>query len=226
MRRLAVITALLLLSFAALAGTPWFCGTQGTRLSYVRRYAESGKVRWRYTMSLDKVEAGSGGTVVDFTCDFRKPGGAQMYRGPVSSTVRIAPNGDVTLNTAESMYSVFRNIFPKADITSEGGETALPSELREGDLLPDVFSLVKVHGMRYVTKITDRKVLRMESVVTPAGSFDCVVISEHKTESGPGRNRDVLTHTWYARGTGMVRHDTFDRKTKKLLTSEVLEMIE
>ena len=63
--------------------------------------------------------------------------------------------------------------------------------------------------------------LRSEVLSTPAGDFDCVVVSEHKVEKGPGRNRVTTALTWYARGTGMVRHDTYDRNMK-LETSEVL----
>ena len=47
------------------------------------------------------------------------------------------------------------------------------------------------------------------------------MVSEHKVERGLGRNRVTTALTWYARGIGMVRHDTYD-KDMVLETSEVL----
>ena len=76
-------------------------------------------------------------------------------------------------------------------------------------------------GLTWRVRVTDRKVLRVERLETPAGMFDCPVVSEHKVEKGPGRNRETTALTWYAEGIGMVRHDTYDR-SGLLETSEVL----
>ena len=57
------------------------------------------------------------------------------------------------------------------------------------------------------------------------GKFECIVIRERKVEKGMGRNRHTIADTWYARGVGMVRHDTHDPDLN-LLTSEVLTSIE
>ena len=59
-------------------------------------------------------------------------------------------------------------------------------------------------------------------ITVPAGTFDCIVVREHKVERGPGRNRTTTGETWYARGIGYLRHDTYD-KNLKLETTEVLK---
>lgn len=226
MRRPSAILALLLVSLASSAASPWFCETQGRRLSYVRHNADNGKVKWRYTMTFDKVVRGTDGTTVDYAYDFRKPGGAQMYGGPIEMHARISPAGDVTLDIAATMQAVFRSMFPKAKIVSEGGLTVLPAALEPGDSLPDASAVVTVHGMKYTVSVTERSVVRREPLKTAAGTFDCIVVSEHKVETGPGRNRDVLNYTWYAAGVGEVRHDTYGWKTRKLETFETLESID
>ena len=226
MRRLCAISALLLVSLAASAASPWFCTTQGRRLSYVRHNAENGRVKWRYTMTFERVGEGPEGTTVDYTYDFRKPGGAQMYGGPIEMCAHISSAGDVTLDIAATLHAVFRSMFPKANIVSDGGLTVLPAALEPGDSLPDASAVVTVLGMKYTVSVTERSVLRREPLRTPAGTFDCIVVSEHKVENGVGRNRDVRTLTWYAAGVGEVRHDTFDWKTGKLQTFETLESID
>lgn len=225
-----IIAALLLLLLApqvSSAASPWFCTTQGRRLAYVRHNAENGRVKWLYTMTFDKVSTGpDGGCTVEYTYDFRKPGGAQMYGGPIEMCAHISSAGDVTLDIAATLHAVFSNMFPKAKIASEGGMTALPAALEPGDSLPDASAVVTVLGMKYTVSVTERSVVRREPLRTPAGTFDCIVVSEHKIENGVGRNRDVRTLTWYAAGVGEVRHDTFDWKTGKLQTFETLESID
>ena len=223
MRLRAVISALLLAAaLPAPAGNPYFCTGQGRRLIYERHYADGGRLKWRYTFSIDKVEDGS----VDYSYDFRKANGAQMYGGPILMHAGVDSVGAVTLDLSATMQAVFRNLFPKADVSSEGGLTVLPADLQPGDTLEDASAVVKVLGMRYTVRVSERSVLRRETLATPAGEFDCVVVAERKVENGAGRNRDVLTHTWYAEGVGEVRHDTYDYKSSKLQTVESLISIE
>lgn len=210
--------------FALHAAQPFFCSSQGRVLNYVRRGPDGGKVRWKYSVTFDRISKGPSGSAVEYTYDFRKPGGAQMYGGPIALHAQIAENGDVTLDLAATMLSIFRNMFPRSSFSSEGGRTVLPADLAPGHTLPDASAEVRVGALRYNVVVTERKVLREERLTTPAGEFDCVVVSEHKVESGM-RSREVRTLTWYARGVGEVRHDTMD-KNGKLQTSEVLESIE
>ncbi|MCQ2172977.1 MAG: DUF3108 domain-containing protein [Bacteroidales bacterium] len=213
-----------LAAFPLNAAQPFFCSSQGRVLNYVRRGPDGGKVRWKYSVTFDRISKGPSGSAVEYTYDFRKPGGAQMYGGPIALHAQIAENGDVTLDLAATMLSIFRNMFPRSSFSSEGGRTVLPADLAPGHTLPDASAEVRVGALRYNVVVTERKVLREERLTTPAGEFDCVVVSEHKVESGM-RSREVRTLTWYARGVGEVRHDTMD-KNGKLQTSEVLESIE
>ncbi len=218
------LLAFVLATFTLDAAQPYFCNSQGRVLSYVRRGPDGDRVKWKYTISIDGVSDASDGEKVDYTYDFRKPGGAQMYGGPIALRAQIAENGDVTLDLAATMLAVFRNMFPRSSFSSEGGRTVLPAGIEPGDTLSDASAEVKVGALRYNVSVTGRKVLRRERLNTPAGEFDCIVVYEHKVETGL-RSRDVLTLTWYARGVGEVRHDTMDKKGK-LVTSEVLESID
>ena len=69
--------------------------------------------------------------------------------------------------------------------------------------------------------VTQRQVLRFETIQTPAGTYHCAVIRETKLEKGMGRNRHTIADTWYSKGVGMVRHDTYNLELE-LQTSEIL----
>lgn len=220
----ALLLVLIVAAFPMTAAQPFFCNSQGRVLSYVRRGPDGGKVKWKYTVIIERVVKDASGSTVDYTYEFRKPGGAQMYGGPIALRAQISEKGDVALDLAATMLSIFRNMFPRSSFSSEGGRTVIPSGIAPGDVLPDASAEVRVGALRYDVTVTERKVLREERIKTPAGEFDCLVVSEHKVEGGL-RSRNVRTLTWYARGVGEVRHDTMD-KNGKLQTSEVLESIE
>lgn len=211
-------------SFAASASSPkqaYFCCSEGARLQYERTVVADGTLRWRHEMSIGHCsEDGS----IAYSSTFTKPGGGVMYGGPVLLKLRILPGGDVEMDAAQAVAAVFANVLGARNVKSAGGATVLPAGMKPGDRLPDVLSSVSAGLASMKVDVTERQVLRKEALATPAGTFDCIVVQEHKVEKGTLRNRVTTAQTWYARGVGMVRHDTYD-KHMKLETSEVLVRI-
>lgn len=204
--------------------TPYFCNVEDSVLEYVRTTAE-GDVKWYHTMRIDDVKQEGDLTRIDYTSHIlnhkRKP-----YYGDEPAQLQATVNkGTVTLDVAESVAAVFRTMLPSnAKISSSGGESSLPSDMSLGDVLPDVHASVKALGLTMKITVTERKALRYETITTPAGTFDCIVVRERKVEKGMGRNRHTVADTWYARGIGMVRHDTYSPELE-LQTSEKLVSI-
>ena len=213
--------AYLWLGLAISQAQPFFCDVQGRSLEYRRTYVSDGRLKWVHTMEIVQVTWSPSGRKVEYSSTFRKPGGQVMYGGPIRLDAFLTSEGDVLVDVGESLAAVISNILPASDISSDGAESVLPASMKPGDRLPDANCTVKAGVLQYRVSVTGRKVLRRETLKTEAGEFDCIVVSEHKLEKGPGRNRETTAHTWYASGVGMVRHDTYDKKLK-LETSEVL----
>lgn len=207
------------------AAQTYFCTAEGTELTYRRTVVRDGSTKWldKWTIG-SSIAAADGGRRVNysvFQCDAK--GRSKMKRA-ASVYVDITPEGDVLMAPHKTLKQVAGTVVPKAKISAEGAVTRLPSSMKPGDRLPDASSRLQYAGLSYTANVTDRRVLRCETVSTPAGSFDCIVVSEHKVEKAPGYNRVTTALTWYTDGLGMVRHDTYD-KNGKLETSEVLEKI-
>lgn len=227
MKRLLFILAILVSAASDMVGqeaAPYFCNTADTVLEYTRTTAE-GDVKWYHTMTIGDVRQAGDATLIDYTSYIlnhkRKP-----YYGDEPAQLQATVNkGTVTLDVAESVAAVFRTMLPSnAKISSSGGESSLPSDMAPGDVLPDVHASVKALGLTMKITVTEREVIRFETISTPAGTFDCAVVRERKIEKGMGRNRHTIADTWYARGVGMVRHDTYSPDLE-LQTSEVLTAI-
>lgn len=204
--------------------TPYFCNKANTTLEYTRTTAE-GDVKWYHTMKIGNIKNNGDTTIINYT-SFIVNHKHKPYYGdePAQLTAAVTQKG-TTLNVAESAAAVFRTIFPKkTKITSTGGESTLPSDMAQGDTLTSVYASVKALGLTMKITVIHRQVLKKETIRTPAGEFDCIVIRERKVEKGMGRNRHTIADTWYSKGTGMVRHDTYNPELE-LQTSEVLTSI-
>lgn len=202
----------------------YFCSTANTTLEYTRTTA-AGDVKWYHTIKIQDVRQNGDSTAIDYTSYIVNHKHKPYYgKEPAELSATVTEEG-VTLNVAESVAAVFRTLFPNnTKISSTGGESALPSDMAPGDTLPDVYASVKVLGLTMKITVAERQVLRFETISTPAGSFSCIVVRERKVEKGMGRNRHTVADTWYAKGLGMVRHDTYNLQLE-LQTSEILTAI-
>ena len=223
----ALLVTLLTFTVAKMTGqetAPYFCNKANTVLEYTRTAVDR-SIKWYHTMAIEQTTESNGTTAANYTSYIQTPKHKPYYgKTPAKLTATITNNG-VTLNVAESVAAIFRTIFPSnIKITSTGGESTLPSNITPGDTLPNVNASVKALGMTMEITVTERQVLRHETIQTPAGTFHCIVIREKKLEKGMGRNRHTIADTWYSKGTGMIRHDTYNLQLN-LLTSEILTAI-
>jgi hypothetical protein len=108
------------------------------------------------------------------------------------------------------------------DVVVDGDFLELPSNLSAGMDLKNANIEVKVtnSGVPIMTmnmEVYDRKVEGFENVTTPAGTFDCVKIS-FKARTKMGRaipiKVEISGAEWFAKDTGLVRSESYDKKNK------------
>lgn len=216
----------LVLGPAALhAQDPLFCVEEGTVLRYERRFADSGKLKWSQELSIRSVVAGEDGSrTVAYSTEFRNAKGRTMYGGPVQLSVKIREDGGVLADLAGSMKAVLESVLPDAAVSGDACMSLLPPDLSPGDVLPDAAFTLTAVGLPYKVEVSGRELRRRETIQTAAGSFDCVVVFEHKKERGL-RKRTTSALTWYAPGIGMVRHDTYSEKGELETSEQLVSMI-
>lgn len=110
----------------------------------------------------------------------------------------------------------------------EGGSLELPSNMKAGDLLKDgsmkiTFSSNGTSIMNMSIAVTNRKVIGTESLTTPAGTFECYKIS-YDVATKMMINVKTKATEWYAKGTGLIKSETYSTDGK-LLGSSVLTSI-
>jgi hypothetical protein len=111
----------------------------------------------------------------------------------------------------------------EAEISGDALE--IPNHLSAGETLPDGTMEMKVGsgGITMVNirmSITNRKVEAEETITTPAGSFDCIRMSQ-ESELKMLIKKKFKNVVWYAKGVGMVRSENYDSKGKLESYSEL-----
>jgi len=216
------ISFLLLMLCLGLKAQGYYCDRQGATLEYVRKYSKTGETQWRHIIKVRDVSKSADGSVITSVSTFLKANGKPYYKGDIIEQVVLKPNNDVWVDMEKVTVEYIKGR-AGLNATAEADPTVLPADMAPGDTLPRVSGKAKVSLLTFSYRIWDRKVLRHETISVPAGTFDCIVVEEHKLESGPGHNRDVIIHTWYCKGIGFVRHDSYI--DGKLDTSEILYSI-
>ena len=219
-----MLTSLLVLlaCVAARAGEPYFCMQPGRTLYYERYDASGQKLKRTTTLDIVSVSPSGTGRRVEYGFTLRRVNGAVMYGGRSVLVNEIDADGSVRADLGASLKAIIETFLARAEPVSKGSFALLPADMKPGDTLPEAHCTVEAAGLTYRIDVTERQVLREERVTVPAGTFDCMVVREHKVERGPGHHRDTVSDSWYAPGIGYVRHDTYI-KNMRLDTTEVLK---
>ena len=208
MKRILLLMLLLLPGLWALAGEPFTPTKAGTTLVF-ERTKSNGRVEYTSTMKYTGVRREGGKLIVEYTFTIHSPGGKELYGGPAPMSTVVTADGTTEQDLSASLKAVLHNMFPGAEQEVTGTPARIPANLKPGDRLPDAHARVKTGVLTHTMDITEREVLRTERITVPAGTFDCVVLREHKIEHGVGRERDNICENWYAPGIGPVRHDSY-----------------
>lgn len=114
------------------------------------------------------------------------------------------------------MTEQYKDMDIKMDVT--GTDIELPNNLSVGQELADadVNVTMSISGMKMniEAKTTNRKVVAKESVTTAAGTFDCVVLTSDIYSKAMLAKVNVSDKLWLAKGVGIVKQETYNKKGK------------
>lgn len=141
-------------------------------------------------------------------------------------TFEVSCNGDLISMDFKSMANPqILEQYKDMDIKMSGSNLEFPNNLTVGQSLPEATLQIQIGmggiKMNVDTTIQNRKVEGTENITTPAGSFDCYVITYDTAVKVAGINQTTQSKQWLAKGVGMVKQENFDKKGK-IASSSVL----
>ncbi len=148
---------------------------------------------------------------------------------------KLIATSNYNLTCKENMVSIdFESLmnpqlleqFGEMDYEVTGTDLQIPNDISVGQELPDanMDMAINMGGINMNMNLTmkDRKVIGQEDVTTPAGTFNCFVIS-YNLDMKMGMNQKGSAKQWIAEGVGLVKQEDYNKNGKvtssSLLTS-------
>lgn len=138
----------------------------------------------------------------------------------------ICKGDKLSVDFESLMPANMKDNFKNMDYSVDGTNLEYPTNLKVGQNLPDsnVTMTMSMGGMdmKISVDIVNRKVERKEKITTPAGTFDCYVVSFDTQTKTMGQTIESSTIQWLSTGVGMIQTEDYSKgklESKTLLTS-------
>lgn len=193
----------------------------GAQLEYTQ-YNSSDKVQGSYVQKITNLT--SSASAVQATVQIEHFDTNKQSTGSGEVVLRC-DNGIFYLDMQSYLQGM--DSYEDMELTIQGGKLALPASMKAGDMLEngDMILTVSTGGVKIMAitvTISNRKVETVESLTTPAGTFECYKITYDVATKMMG-TQQAKGVEWYSRNVGLIRQETYDAKGKvagyTLLTS-------
>lgn len=225
MKHLILITTLLLVGTVLSAQEIFFPSKVGTVLVYKtfdKKDKETSTVK--YTVTDLKVS----GKNMDITYEFESLDNKDKL--VFKDEITIHKKGDILyldmsnfINKA--MFQQNGEISPEIKIS--GNNIQIPSSLKPGDVLPDANVDISMSmgfmNMKASANVTNRKVEAKESITVKAGTFTAYKFTSDVSSSAMGIKMTSKSIEWFAKGIGVVKSESYNKKDKLQSYTELIE---
>lgn len=146
---------------------------------------------------------------------------------------------DITIHKkGDKLYFDMSNFINKAalqkngeispEVTVTGNNLEMPSNPKEGDLLPDATVTMAMSlgfmTMKMSATVANRKLEAIENITVKGGTFKCYKFTSDVTSTAMGMKMSFKNKDWYSKGIGVVRTESYDKNGKLQSHMELIEI--
>lgn len=195
---------------------------EGTSLTYTN-YDRKGKETGSQRQSVIQMEDTDGGFTATMAFTLLDKKGNEEHE---SSFEIKCDGGSVYMDMSNMVPASMLEQYQEMDAEITGEDIQFPNDPQPGQELPDGEMTVKASmgglgSMSTTIRLVNRKVEGFEDVETPAGTFQCVKISQETVAEVMGMKNTSKSTSWLAKGIGTVKTESYS-KHDKLQSSMVL----
>jgi hypothetical protein len=226
MKKIFLITAIILFSLVSKSQEIFFPTKEGTVLVY-KTFDKKDKVTHLVRYTIKHVNISGSDMDITYLIESLDPNEKLIY------------NDEITIHKkGDKLYFDMSNFINKAafqqngempaEIQVTGNNMEIPSDPKPGDLLPDanVEMGMKIGfiNMKMSAQVTNRKVVAIEDITVKAGTFKGYKFSSDVTATAMGIKMKSNNTDWYAKGTGIVKTESYDKNGKLQSYTELIEV--
>lgn len=177
-------------------------------------YDKKGKIVAVVTYQVKEISSSGGLETATITSEVKDKKGDQIVE--TSYNITCTGNG-ISIDFNSIMSPELLEQYKDIEIDVTGTNVELPNNLSPGQTLPDADLNMKLDmgglEMNISVMMIDRKVQNKESITTPAGTFECYVIT-YTSKMKMGIGRTGSSKQWVAEGVGLVKQEDYNKKGK------------
>ncbi|WP_282089320.1 hypothetical protein [Aquimarina algiphila] len=226
MKNILILIALLMLtSTYAQDNCSKFYATQEGKKLTIYQYDKRENLEIISEYRVKEVESTGGQSIITIAMDLTD---GRNNKHIISSSFKARCSGRTTHLDPESFIAPgILDQYSDMEYSITGDDISIPNHLEVDQELPNASVHMSVNAgimnINTTTTMSDRKVIAKEEITTPAGTFDCYVITYTNTLS-MGMAKTFYSKQWISEGVGMVKEET--RKSNgRLVTRSILHQI-
>lgn len=133
------------------------------------------------------------------------------------TTTLTCEDGTILFNLEDMLPDEAMKSIESFDVKVDGTNLELPDNIKVGQSLKDAEMNMSVDAsplkMNFRVSVTDRKVVAQENLSVPAGKFDCFKITQN-VHTKTMMKVESSSIEWYAKGVGMIKSESYNKKGK------------
>ena len=203
----------------------YFPQKEGTRME-TTHYDKKDKETSTAIMTILKKTNTSGEQRIDLRVESTSEG---MDSTIANEFAYICKNGKTYVDMSSYMGNELSK-YQGMEVEIDAGKLEIPNNPKAGQTLSDgtVTASISNSGvpfMKITIRIFNRKVEKLETITTSAGTFNCFKLTQNSESKVAFMKVKGSTVEWYAEKVGIVRSESYDKKGK-LLSYSVLTKID
>ena len=216
-----IFTAVLTLALMAqsYAQSAYFLYNEGAKLTIANTDAK-GKHTGYSTLEVKEVVGSRSNCTVKYESMVYDKKMNPMLTAPLVQEFTV--RNDVVTYDPQSMVG---QVMQGMQVTVSGTPFSLPSNAKVGDTFPDYSITMNIAGIKTTSNVTGQKVVAAETITVDGRAIDCVVIEQTTTSKVLGMNQSGTQKTWYGKGYGSVKMETYNAKGK-MVSGNILVGVE
>lgn len=203
----------------------FFPQKEGVVLNYVN-YDKKDKVTGSSEMSFKEKKQGADFTSVVFSSTYKDKKGEAQFENEVEVDCK---DGVLYFSSSKFLDPSTMSAYESMEVEVDASHMEMPLNAKAGNELQDgsVTAVVSNNGMKLITisvKVFNRRVEALETMDTPAGSFECIKTSYDALSEIGFVKVNISAVEWYCPDVGTIRSESYN-KNGKLTSYTILESI-
>jgi len=183
---------------------------------------DKGKVTAQTQNTIKEITGDKNAFAIDYQSEVLDAQGRPADKNnPMILNYRVVVSDGVMYLDMKGLFGAMNGL---DDVQASGSAIKIPNNLAAGQTIPDASVRMRIGFINCTAIITEGKCLSIEDVTVEAGTFRAHKVSQKNNVTVMGIRSEGTVLTWYVKGVGAVKTETYDKNNKLISVQELKSM--